>query len=204
MGRRADLKAASERLVAIDPAFAGIVAESGPPALPRARPRREHFAELARAIVFQQLHGKAAATIHARFEALFDPTPTPEAVLAVPLSTLRGVGLSGNKAASIRDLSEKVLDGTVELDRMGRLSDDRVVAELVTVRGIGRWTAEMFLMFELGRLDVWPVDDFGVRTGYAALHGMTELPPAKALLPLGERYRPLRSVAAWYCWRAAA
>ncbi len=203
MGRRAELAAAAEQLVAIDPAFSGIVAEAGPPALPRARPRRGHFAELARAIVFQQLHGKAAATIHRRFEALFDATPTPEAVLAAPLSALRGAGLSGNKAASIRDLSEQVLDGTVELDRMGRLPDDRVVAELVAVRGIGRWTAEMFLMFELGRLDVWPVDDFGVRTGYAALHGMTELPPAKVLHPLGDPYRPFRSVAAWYCWRAA-
>ena len=203
MGRRDELAAASEHVVAVDPAFAGIVAEAGPPALPRSRPRRGHFAELARAIVFQQLHGKAAATIHGRFEALFDGSPSPEAVLAVPVEALRGAGLSGNKAASIRDLSEKVLAGTVELDRMGRLSDDVIVAELVTVRGIGRWTAEMFLMFELGRLDVWPVDDFGVRSGYGALHGMTERPAAKELLPLGDPYRPYRSVAAWYCWRAA-
>jgi DNA-3-methyladenine glycosylase II len=203
MGRREDLSAASDRLMAVDPAFAGIVVEAGPPRLPRARPRRGHFAELARAIVFQQLHGKAAATIHGRFEALFDGAPTPEAVLALPVSELRGVGLSGNKAASIRDLSEKVLAGIVELDRMGRLRDDEVVAELVTVRGIGRWTAEMFLMFQLGRLDVWPVDDFGVRNGYAALHGMTDLPPAKVLMPLGDPYRPHRSVAAWYCWRAS-
>ncbi len=124
-------------------------------------------------------------------------------MLELPVEALRGAGLSGNKAASIRDLSEKVLDGTVELDRMNRLSDDEVIAELVTVRGIGRWTAEMFLMFQLGRLDVWPVDDFGVRKGYAALHGMTEHPTAKALVPLGDPYRPHRSVAAWYCWRAA-
>ncbi|MGZ8733952.1 MAG: DNA-3-methyladenine glycosylase family protein [Acidimicrobiia bacterium] len=202
MGRRDDLAAASEHLVAVDPMFAGIVAEARPPALPRTRPRRGHFAELARAIVFQQLHGKAAATIHGRFEALFGGAPTPETVLDAPESALRGAGLSGNKAASIRDLAEKVLAGTVELDRMSRLRDDEVVAELVTVRGIGRWTAEMFLIFQLGRLDVWPVDDFGVRTGYAALHAMTELPTATALLPLGDGYRPYRSVAAWYCWRA--
>ncbi len=203
MGRRADLAAATRHLVAADPAFAGIVAEAGPPRLPRARPRRGHFAELARAIVFQQLHGKAAATIHGRFEALFDGEPTPESVLAAPVETLRSAGLSGNKAAAIRDLSEKVLAGTVELDRMGRRSDDEIVAELVTVRGIGRWTAEMFLMFELGRLDVWPVDDFGVSSGFAALHGMTQRPTARELLPIGDPYRPYRSVAAWYCWRAA-
>lgn len=203
MGRRAELAAATRHLVTVDPAFAGIVAEAGPPRLARARPRSGHFAELARAIVFQQLHGKAAATIHGRFAALFDGEPTPEAVLAMPAEALRGAGLSGNKAAAIRDLSEQVLAGAVELDRTGRRSDDAIVAELVTVRGIGRWTAEMFLMFELGRLDVWPVDDLGVRTGYAAVHGMTERPTAKELLPLGEPYRPYRSVAAWYCWRAA-
>lgn len=203
MGRGTDLSVASERLVTADPAFASIVAVVGPPALPRARPRRGHFAELARAICFQQLHGKAAATIHGRFAELFDGVPNPEAVLELPAEALRGAGLSANKAASIRDLSEKVLDGTVELDRMGRLSDDEIVDELVAVRGIGRWTAEMFLMFELGRLDVWPVDDFGVRKGYSALHGTTELPAAKTLLLLGEPYRPYRSVAAWYCWRAA-
>jgi DNA-3-methyladenine glycosylase II len=203
MARRAELAVASEQLVATDAAFADVVAEAGPPALPRARPRRGHFDELARAIVFQQLAGKAAATIHGRFAALFDGAPTPEAVLELPVEALRGAGLSANKAASIRDLSEKVLDGTVELDRMGRLPDDAIVDELVAVRGIGRWTAEMFLMFELGRLDVWPVDDFGVRKGYARLHGLAELPAAKALLPLGDPYRPHRSVAAWYCWRAA-
>ena len=124
-------------------------------------------------------------------------------MLDLPVETLRVAGLSGNKAASIRDLSQKVLDGTVELHRMNRLSDDAVIAELVTVRGIGRWTAEMFLMFQLGRLDVWPVDDFGVRKGYGALHAMTEMPTPKALLPLGDQYHPHRSVAAWYCWRAA-
>ncbi len=203
MTRRAELVAAAEQLVAVDPAFAGVVAEAGAPVLPGVRPRRRHFAELARAVVFQQLAGKAAATIHGRFEALFDAGPTPEGVLELPLEDLRGVGLSGNKAASIRDLSEKVLDGSVELDRMGGLADAAIVDELVAVRGIGRWTAEMFLIFELGRLDVWPVDDLGVRKGYALLHGMTALPAAKALLPLGDPYRPNRSVAAWYCWRAA-
>jgi DNA-3-methyladenine glycosylase II len=203
MGGRADLAVATERLVTADAVFASIVEETGACRLPRARACREHFAELTRAILYQQLAGKAAATIHGRFAALFDGPPTPEAVLALPVEVLRGAGLSGNKAASIRDLSQKVLDGTVELDRLGRLPDEAIVDELVSVRGIGRWTAEMFLMFELGRLDVWPVDDLGVRSGYARLHGMPDLPPAKFLVPLGDPYRPHRSVAAWYCWRAA-
>ena len=153
-------------------------------------------------ICFQQLAGAAARTIHGRFEALFDGDPTPEEVLATPVDTLRAAGLSGAKTASIRDLAEHVLAGTVVLDRVGRRSDDQIVEQLTLVRGIGRWTAEMFLMFQLGRLDVWPVDDLGVRKGYARLYELPETPPARVLEPLGEPYRPYRSVAAWYCWRA--
>ena len=124
-------------------------------------------------------------------------------MLALPVETLRGAGLSANKAASVRDLAQKVLDGDVELDRVARLSDDEIVRELTLVRGIGRWTAEMFLMFQLGRLDVWPVDDLGVRKGYGILFHLVPPPTAKALEPLGEPLRPYRSLAAWYCWRAA-
>jgi DNA-3-methyladenine glycosylase II len=195
---------ASAEVARRDPAMARIVEEVGPADLRRGRARRSHFAELARAVCYQQLAGAAARAIHGRFEALFDGQgPTPEAVLALPEATLRGAGLSGSKTASIRDLAQKVLAGDVELDRVGRLQDDEIVRELTLVRGIGRWTAEMFLMFQLGRLDVWPVDDFGVRRGYGILHGWTEMPTAKELQPLGEAYRPYRSVAAWYCWRAA-
>ena len=155
-------------------------------------------------IVYQQLAGRAAAAIHGRFAALFDGDgPTPEAVLALPVDAIRAAGLSGAKTASIRDLATKVLDGSVKLDRIGRLSDEEIVRELTLVRGIGRWTAEMFLMFQLGRLDVWPVGDYGVRKGYALLFGHDELPTPKALMELGEPFRPYRSVAAWYCWRAA-
>jgi 3-methyladenine DNA glycosylase/8-oxoguanine DNA glycosylase len=195
---------ASEALASADPALAALIGRVGPPDLRRGRPRRTHFAELARAIVYQQLAGVAAAAIHGRFAALFpDDTPTPDAVLALPVEKLRAAGLSANKAASICDLAEKVVDGTVELDRIARLRDERIIDELVLVRGIGRWTAEMFLIFQLGRLDVWPVDDFGVRKGYAIVHGLDEMPKPKALVGLGEPYRPYRSVAAWYCWRAA-
>jgi DNA-3-methyladenine glycosylase II len=176
----------------------------GPVDLQRGRPRREHFAALARAILYQQLAGRAAAAIHGRFVALFDgDNPTPEAVLAIPPAQLRRAGLSGNKSASIRDLAEKVVDGSVQLDRMRRLPDDEIVRQLTLVRGIGPWTAEMFLIFQLGRLDVWPVGDYGVRKGYALLYGLSDPPAPKELEPLGDRFRPYRTVAAWYCWRAA-
>jgi DNA-3-methyladenine glycosylase II len=195
---------ASEALADLDPVMRTMLDRIGPADLRRGRPRREHFAELARAILYQQLAGRAAAAIHGRFAALFDGgTPTPEAVLALPVDKLRGAGLSGSKTASIRDLAEKVDDGSVQLDRIARLPDDEVVRELTLVRGIGPWTAEMFLIFQLGRLDVWPVGDFGIRKGYALLYGLEDPPEPKELDPLGDRFRPYRSVAAWYCWRAA-
>jgi DNA-3-methyladenine glycosylase II len=185
------------------PEFAPYIDEHGPADLRRARPRRTHFAELARAICFQQLAGAAARTIHGRFESSLDGDVTPERVLALPVETMRAAGLSANKTASIRDLAEKVLAGEVELDRVAKLSDDKIVEELTMVRGIGRWTAEMFLMFQLGRLDVWPTGDLGVRKGYAVIHGRPDMPPPKELEVLGEPLRPYRSLAAWYCWRAA-
>jgi DNA-3-methyladenine glycosylase II len=195
---------ASENLAAQDRVMRSMLERVGPPDFRRGRPRREHFAELARAILYQQLAGRAAAAIHGRFAALFDGgVPTPEGVLALPVGRLRAAGLSGAKAASIRDLAEKVLDGSVQLERVNRLSDEEIVRELTLVRGIGPWTAEMFLIFQLGRLDVWPVGDYGIRKGYALLYGLSDPPSAKELEPLGDRFRPYRSVAAWYCWRAA-
>jgi DNA-3-methyladenine glycosylase II len=180
-----------------------IVAAVGPPTIGHRRPRRTHFAELARAICSQQLAGSAARAIHGRFEALYGGLPTPAAVLATPEPALRAVGLSGAKVASIRDLAARVDDGSLSLARIGAKADDDVVAQLVQVRGIGRWTAEMFLMFQLGRPDVWPVDDLGVRKGYGVLHGIAPMPTARELEELGDEFRPYRSVAAWYCWRAA-
>jgi DNA-3-methyladenine glycosylase II len=201
---RALLAEATAELARRDRALGAVVERVGPCDLRRGRPRQAHFAELARMILYQQLAGRAAAAIHGRFAALFDGGgPTPEAVLALSPARLRAAGLSGAKAASVRDLAEKVVAGDVKLDRLGRLPDEEIVRELTLVRGIGRWTAEMFLMFQLGRLDVWPVDDYGVRKGYAAIYGHDEPPTAKELVPLGEPFRPYRSVAAWYCWRAA-
>ena len=181
--------------------MASLVAEVGPP---RLRPPHDtHFAALVRSVLYQQLAGAAAATIHGRLIALLEDEVTPERVLAVPYESLRAVGLSGNKAASITDLAVKVLDGTVVLEprKLSREPDEEVIVRLTTVRGIGRWTAEMFLMFQLRRLDVWPTGDLGVRRGFGLAHGIP-MPGPKELGPLGDVYRPYRSVAAWYCWRA--
>ena len=199
--RRQLVEAAAE-VARRDPRLARVIAEVGPPDLRRGRPRQEHFAELVRAVCYQQLAGAAARAIHGRFLELFDDGPTPEAVLALPARRLRAVGLSASKTRTIRDLAQRVVAGEVELDRVARLPDDEIVRELTLVWGIGRWTAEMFLIFQLGRLDVWPVDDFGVRKGFGRIQGMNPAPTARELEPLGERYRPYRSVAAWYCWRA--
>lgn len=199
---RHELADIAERLAASHPAIRPVVAVVGPPDLRRGRPRATHFAELSRAICYQQLAGAAARAIHGRFAGLFGGRPTPEAVLAMPVERLRAVGLSAAKTASIRDLADKVVAGDVRLARLGRVPDEEVVRELTLVRGIGRWTAEMFLIFQLGRLDVWPVDDLGVRKGYARLYRLADLPTPRELGAHGEVFRPHRTVAAWYCWRA--
>jgi 3-methyladenine DNA glycosylase/8-oxoguanine DNA glycosylase len=203
MATKAAVEEGARKLARRDPVLARMKREHGVPELQRKGKRRPHFAELARMICYQQLAGRAAAAIHGRFEALFDGPPTPEAVLALPFETLRSVGLSNAKATSIRDLATKVEEGLVELDRVARLGDDKVVSELVLVRGIGEWTAHMFLMFQLGRLDVWPTLDFGVRAGFARMYDLAEMPTPKQLAAEGDRFRPYRSLVAWYCWRAA-
>ena len=192
--------AAAAGLARRDKVMARLMKRTGPFRLPR--PTTDHFAALAESILYQQLAGAAARAIHQRFVALFDGALSPEAILAVPPQRLRSAGLSGNKVASIRDLAAKVADGTVPLHRIGRLSDEEVIARLTVVRGIGPWTAEMFLIFQLRRLDVWPVVDYGVRKGYALAYGLRALPTPKRLQVEGERFRPYRTVAAWYCWRA--
>jgi 3-methyladenine DNA glycosylase/8-oxoguanine DNA glycosylase len=202
MGPKALVVEGANVLAKRDRVLRGALKSFGPPDLRRGRPKRTHFAELARMICYQQLAGRAAAAIHARFDALFDGAPTPDTVLALPVETLRSAGLSGSKAASIIDLAEKVDIGLVQLDKMSRLPDEEVVRELTLVRGIGEWTAHMFLMFQLGRLDVWPVGDFGVRNGYARLYGLGAVPTAKELQPLGDSFEPYRSLVAWWCWRA--
>jgi DNA-3-methyladenine glycosylase II len=193
--------AAAQELAARDPVVAELVARAGPPRL--RKPVDSHFAALVRAIVYQQLAGAAAAAIHGRLVATIEGVVEPSALLALTDDQMRSAGLSANKTASLRDLAAKVLDGTVVLDPRGlrRESDEEVVVRLTAVRGIGEWTAQMFLLFQLRRLDVWPTGDLGVRRGYSLAWGVP-MPAPKQLELLGEPFRPYRSVVAWYCWRA--
>jgi len=187
-------------VAAADPLMAAFIERAGA-FEPRAG-AGDYFATLARSILFQQLAGRAAAAIHTRFVAAIGGEVTPAAVLAVSPEALRGAGLSANKTAAIRDLATKAADGSVPLRELTMLDDDDIIARLSAVRGIGRWTAEMFLLFELQRMDVWPVEDYGVRNGWTLIHSLPTLIKPKELQVEGERFRPYRSVAAWYCWRA--
>ena len=198
---KVSLRAAVDEVAARDPVLARLVALAGPIAH---RPRNPDgpFGALVQAIVFQQLAGRAAQAIYGRVRSAVGERLTPETLTAVPDDALRAAGLSGNKLASLRDLSAKVLEGTLALTRSSRRSDDELIGSLTTVRGIGRWTAEMYLMFELRRLDVWPVDDLGVRQGYGLAWKLEPPPTARELDPLGDRFRPYRSVLARYCWAA--
>ena len=200
--RKAGVRAAAQILAERDPVIARMVADFGLPSFPV--PTGSPFAALVRSITYQQLAGAAASAIHGRLIALLDGEVTPERILAATTEQLRGVGLSGNKTLSLQDLSAKVLDGTVVLEprRLARLGDEEIVARLSTVRGIGKWSAEVFLMFQLRRLDIWPTGDLGIRRGYAAAWNIPQ-PTPKLLDALGEPYRPYRSIVAWYCWRAA-
>jgi DNA-3-methyladenine glycosylase II len=199
--RRVSHAEAADILATRDPVLAGLIAAGGPIRI--SRRTASHFAALVEAIVYQQLAGAAARAIHGRLVAALNDDVEPEALLALSDETLRAVGLSANKVRSLRDLATKVHDGTVVLSprRVSRRSDEEVIANLSTVRGIGPWTAQMFLMFRLRRLDVWPVGDFGVRQGYG-LAWKVPTPTARELEPLGDPYRPYRTVVAWYCWRA--
>jgi 3-methyladenine DNA glycosylase/8-oxoguanine DNA glycosylase len=198
---RASLRAAIDEVASRDPVLADLVARVGPI---RHRPRDPDgpFGALVRAIVFQQLAGRAAQAIYGRVRTAVGDPLTPETLNAVSDEVLRSAGLSANKLASLRDLSAKVLDGTVVLVRTSRRSNEELVERLSTVRGIGRWTAEMYLMFQLRRLDVWPVDDLGIRQGYGLVWKVDPPPTPKQLEPLGDRFRPYRSIVARYCWAA--
>jgi DNA-3-methyladenine glycosylase II len=199
---QAVLTAAARKLARRDPVMARLVKEHGPCRLGDRRGSRTHFGALVESVVYQQLAGTAARAIYGRLSAVVGHPPTPEGVLEAGNAGLRAAGLSGSKAACIEALAEAAMTDELGLEEVEALSDEEVVARLSAVRGIGRWTAEMFLMFQLGRLDVWPVGDYGVRKGYARAYGLDDLPTPKALAALGEPLRPYRSVAAWYCWRA--
>jgi 3-methyladenine DNA glycosylase/8-oxoguanine DNA glycosylase len=194
--------AASLELAELDPHFARLVDEHGPARFARQPAVDERYETLARAIAHQQLAGRAAETIWGRVRGLVDGPFDPAAVLSLGESPLRGAGLSGAKTAALLDLSDHVVDRRLDLAALGRLDDQTVIDLLVRVRGIGPWTAQMFLMTALRRLDVWPVTDLGVRQGYGRIHELVEPPEPAALLAAGESLRPYRTIAAWYCWRA--
>lgn len=173
---------------------------------PTKRPKAQHpYAVLMRAIVYQQLNGKAAATIFGRVKALSSngDVPTPEEVLQLDETQLRGAGLSRQKIAAVKDLAAKTLDGTVPaLKEIRRLSEQEILERLTRVRGIGEWSVQMFLMFQLGRPDVLPIHDYGLRRGFQHIYGLDDVPKPQAVLEHGERWRPYRSIASWYLWRA--
>lgn len=163
------------------------------------------FEALAESIVYQQLTGKAAASIFNRLKIVTGETafPTPAELLALPQSTLRGVGLSQAKTLALLDLSARTKAGLVpSADQMHKMSDEELVESLTAIRGIGRWTVDMILIFRLGRLDVMPAGDYGVRKGFALTYNLEELPTAKELYAYAERWRPYRTVGSWYMWRA--
>lgn len=196
---------AMRHLSKVDPVMRRLIRAIGPCTLtPRAG--RSPFEALARAIAYQQLHDKAAESILKRFIALFPGRrfPRPSEVCATHAGTMRKAGFSRAKVAALRDLAGKTLDGTVPTGRaIMKLDDEAIVERLVAVRGIGRWTVEMLLIFQLGRPDVLPVDDFGVRNGFRIAYGRRAVPTPKEVLRYGERWKPYRTAASWYLWRAA-
>ena len=187
-----------------DPVMAQLIRRAGPYTLAPER-RRGPYEALLRAVAHQQLTGKAAQTILGRFVMLYggDAYPSPEQLIATPDHYLRGVGFSRAKTAALKDIAAKTQDGTIpERRRLARMKDEAIIERLTEARGVGRWTVEMFLMFTLGRPDVLPVDDYGIRMGYRIAYGKRTLPKPKVLARYGEIWAPYRTTASWYLWRA--
>ncbi|OLC68098.1 MAG: hypothetical protein AUH78_26790 [Gemmatimonadetes bacterium 13_1_40CM_4_69_8] len=199
-----DLQLAERHLAASDAKLAALIARVGPCRL-QVEALASPFAALVESIVYQQLTGKAAKTIHDRLVALFPRRHVnPRRLLATHHRRLRSSGLSRAKVLALKDLATKTLEGVVPpLPALHTMDDEQIIARLTAVRGVGRWTAEMLLIFRLGRPDVWPVTDYGVQKGYARVFSRGRLPSPKLLLRRGERWRPYRTAAAWYLWRAA-
>lgn len=188
-------------LKAVDPVLARVIDQVGRCTL---KPRGEgtHFEAIARAIVFQQLSGKAAGTIHGRFEGLYGGrTPLPQDLAGTPDEHLRGVGLSRGKTAYLKDLAARVLSGELPVETLHDLSDEEIIAALTRVKGIGRWTAQMFLMFRLGRPDVLPDLDLGIQKGIQRAYRLRKLPTPEKVLRIGAKWAPYRTIASWYLWR---
>jgi 3-methyladenine DNA glycosylase/8-oxoguanine DNA glycosylase len=198
----ADYRTSVRYLKRTDPVLARVIESVGACRF-QLRVEGTHFQALARAIVFQQLSGKAAGTIYSRFNALFpNDSPTPEATLEMTDEQLRAVGLSRQKIGYLRDLSSRVVAGDLPLDEVERMSDDDLIAHLVQVKGIGRWTAQMFLMFRLGRLDVLPELDLGIQNAIQRAYRKRKRPSPKDVKKIGARWSPHSTVASWYLWRS--
>ena len=197
-------RVATEYLRGQDPVLRGLIDELGPiaPETDRRASRPDAYVALARAIVGQQVSTKAAASIWARFEEALGGDPSPEAVAAAEVEVLRGAGLSGAKAAYVRDLAEHVVSGELDLARIGELSDEDVIADLTEIKGIGRWTAEMFLIFHLGRPDVISAGDLGIRRAIEVAYGLDDLPGPTDMERISDPWRPHRTLACLYLWRS--
>ena len=200
---KADYTIARKHLMTADPKLGLIIKRVGPCQLHAVAPR-DPFEALCMSIASQQLSVKAAATIFGRFCDLFPPSrkPTPERVMTLTDDQIRAAGFSRPKAAFIKDLASRVLDGRLDLKGLKKHPDDEVMRQLVAVKGIGRWTAEIFLMFRLGRPDIFPADDLGLMNAVQRAYGLRKRPDAKKLRKMGEAWRPHRSVAAWYLWQS--
>ncbi len=197
-----DYARARRLLMRRDPILGAAIKRIGPCGMAE-RQHADHLSALTRSIVSQQLSTKAAATIFRRFAALFpdNAVTSAHAIARFDDATLRGVGLSGQKVGYLRDLSARIIDGRLELDALDRLPDEEAIDRLTSVKGFGRWTAEMFLMFRLHRPDVLPVGDLGIVKAVQQLYRLRKRPDAKRLLKIGEPWRPYRSVACWYLWQ---
>jgi len=190
----------ANKLAEIDSRFTRLISEFGYPTFKR---KNNYFEALIRNIIYQQLSGKAAQTIYSRFLKLFETAkyPSPDKILNTPVENLRGAGLSNQKVTYILDLSKKYVDGALQLDELDEKSNKEVSAQLIQVKGIGQWTADIFLMFTLNREDVFPLGDLGVKKGMAIIENLPELPTEKHMAAISEKWQPYRTIAAWYMWK---
>jgi DNA-3-methyladenine glycosylase II len=203
MDRQAELAGMRRLITRIDPVFGPAIKNYAPCTYGIEKPKQTHYQSLVRAVIAQQVSTAAAKTITGRLQSLCAGTITPQKVGDLSLTRLQSVGLTGAKVRTIDELTQATLSGLINFKRFPYLTDEEIISELVPLFGIGRWTAEMFLIFQLGRLDVWPVDDLAVRRGWDVLHENVDQVKPKALKELGEPFIGMRSVVAWYCWRAS-
>ena len=201
--RAKELDAIKRKIVKLDPAFSPAVKNLEPCTFGLVKPKISQYQSLIRAVIAQQVSTAAAKTITGRLVIKCEGSLTPEKVGALSPKQLQSVGLTGAKVRTISELTSAALSGEINFRKFAHMSDEEIISELVPLFGIGRWTVEMFLIFHLGRLDVWPIDDLAVRRGWDNLHRNSEPIKPKMLQGLGDQFAGMRSVVAWYCWRAS-